>query len=107
MEYKDELKDIDIENRTCYYFDDVMRAWDIDVDTDFSSILLDKKLCKEKNENVPIYDISYKTSAEEKPLRIGYHKIDEYIKIRNKIRYLVLFNEWCDKICDRIKLSFK
>ena len=43
MEYKDELKDIDIENRTCYYFDDVMRAWDIDVDTDFSSILLDKK----------------------------------------------------------------
>ena len=43
MESKDELKEIDIESGTCYYFDDIMRAWDIDIDTNFSSILLDKK----------------------------------------------------------------
>ena len=48
MESKDELKEIYIKNRTCYYFDDIMRAWDIDTDTDFSGILLDEKLYKEK-----------------------------------------------------------
>ena len=26
MESKDELKEIDIKNRTCYYFDDIMKA---------------------------------------------------------------------------------
>ena len=61
MESKDELKEMDIKNRTCYYFDDLMRAWDIDIDTDFSTILLDKKLYKEKKENILIYNISYKT----------------------------------------------
>ena len=30
MESKDELKETDIKNCTCYYFDDVMRATDID-----------------------------------------------------------------------------
>ena len=37
------------------------------------------------------------------PLRIRFNKIDGFIKIHNKIRYLVLFHEWCDKICDMIK----
>ena len=53
MESKDELKEIGIKNRTCYYFDDIMRV----IDTDFSDILLDKK----QYENILIYDISYKT----------------------------------------------
>ena len=105
MENKDELKEIDIKNLTCYYFDDIMISisWDIDIDTDFSRILLDEKIYKEKNENILIYDISYKTSTGAKPLRIRYDKIDGFIKIHNKIRFLVLFDEWCDKICDRIK----
>ena len=55
MESKDELKEIDIKNRTCYYFDDIMRAWDVDIDTDFSGVLLDEKLYKEKNKNILIY----------------------------------------------------
>ena len=38
-----------------------MRAWDIDIDTDLSGILLYKKFNKEKNENISVYDISYKT----------------------------------------------
>ena len=29
-----------------------MRAWDIDIDTDFSGVLLDKKLYKEKHKNI-------------------------------------------------------
>ena len=38
-----------------------------------------------------------------KPLRIRSNKIDGFIKIHNKIKYLVLFDECSDKICDRIK----
>ena len=56
MEKKDELKQIDITNRTCYYFDDIMRVLDID----FDNILLDKKRYK-TYEDILIYDISYKT----------------------------------------------
>ena len=36
MESKDELKEINIKNRTCCYFDDITRV----IDTDFSDILL-------------------------------------------------------------------
>ena len=39
MESKDELKETDIKNRTCYQFDDIMRVTDID----FSDILLNEK----------------------------------------------------------------
>ena len=42
MESKDELKETAIESRTCYYFDDIMKNWDRDIDIDFSSILLDE-----------------------------------------------------------------
>ena len=34
----------------CYYFDDIMRAWDIDIDTNFSGFLLDKKLHNNKKQ---------------------------------------------------------
>ena len=42
MESKDELKEIDIKKRTCYYFDDIMRVTDID----FDNILSDEKSYK-------------------------------------------------------------
>ena len=42
MENKDELKETDIKNFTCYYFDDIMRVMDRYID--FSDILLDKKM---------------------------------------------------------------
>ena len=95
MESKDKLIETDIKNRMCYYFDDITRFWDRDID--FSDILYDKKLYKENNENILIYDISYKTS-----MGIWYDKIDGFIKTHNKIRYLVWFDERCDKICDGI-----
>ena len=50
MENKDGLKVIDIKNRACYYFDDIIQ----DIDIKFSDILLDKKLY----ENISVYDVS-------------------------------------------------
>ena len=31
MESKDKLKEIDIKNRACYYFRDIIRFWDRDI----------------------------------------------------------------------------
>ena len=84
-----------------------MGAQDKNNDTDFSGILLDEKLCKKKSKNILIYDISYKTSTGAKPLRIRYNEIYGFIKTHNKIRYLVLFDKQCDKICSRIKYLIK
>ena len=82
MERKDELKEIDIKNRTCYYFDDITRDFDIN----FDNILLKEKLY----ENISVYDISYKTSTGEKPLRIRFDKIDEFIRVRgDEFKYIV------------------
>ena len=102
MESKDELKEIDNKNRTCYYFDSIIRFWDRDIN--FSDILSDEKLYKEKCENILIHYISYKTSTGAKPFRIKFDEIDGIIKIYDGIRYLVLFDHgWFDKICDNIK----
>ena len=51
MESKDELKEIDIKNCNCYYFDDIMVVRNIG----FSDILLDEKNVK----NTSIYDTLY------------------------------------------------
>ena len=37
-------------------------------------------------------------------MRIRFDKINGFIKIHDKVRYLVLFDySYCDKICDKIK----
>ena len=108
MENKDKLNQNYIKNCTCYYFDDIIRFWNRDID--FSDILLDETLYKENYENILIYDISCKTSTGAKPLRVRFDKIDGLIKIHDKIRYSVLFDySYCDKICDKIKylMSYK
>ena len=71
MQSKNELKEIDVKNRTCYYFDDIIK----DVDIYFSDILLYEK----SYENVSISDISYKTSTVPKG-RVRFDKIDGLIK---------------------------
>ena len=90
MESKDELKEIDIKSRTCYYFDDTIRY----IDIYSGNILLDKKSYK-TYKNILIYDIqiiiSYKTFMGSIPLRIRYDKIDGFIKIYDGFRYLVIF----------------
>ena len=90
MESKNELKEIDIKNRTCFYFDGIIRFWDRYID--FSEILLEEKLYNRKYENILIYDILYKTSTWAKPLRIRFDKIDGFIKIDDKVRYLLILS---------------
>ena len=54
-----QLKENDVKNRTCYYFDDIIRIEDFDLD----NILLDEK----PYENILVYDISYKSLIGKKP----------------------------------------
>ena len=83
------------------FFNDIIT----DKNIDFSDILLNEKLYKEKYRITLIYDTLWKTSMRTKPLcRFDrFDKIDEVIKIHNEIRYLVLFDYgWHEKTCDRI-----
>ena len=84
MESKDELKEIDVKNWTCYYFDDIMKVRDVDS----GNILLDKEIYK----SILIYDISHKTFVGSKPLRIWFDKINEFIEIYDGIRYFVILS---------------
>ena len=97
MENKNELKEINIKNRTRHYFDDIINGTDIS----FSDILLDENL----HERISVYGIWYKKSTGPKPLRIRFDKIDGFIMVLDgKIKHLVLFYYGLfDKICDRIK----
>ena len=56
-----EIKRISIKNRTCYYFDGIIKIEDFDVD----NILIDEK----SFENILVYNILYKTLIGPKPLR--------------------------------------
>ena len=57
-----------IKNRTCYYFDDIVKLADFNLD-DF---LIDEK----SHENFSIYNISYKTLIDSKILRIRFNRIN-------------------------------
>ena len=99
MENKNELKELDIKSRTCYYLDDITRAIDIYC----CDILLYKKSYK-KYRIVLINGISYKTCVGSIPLRIRFDKIDGFIKIYDRTIYLVILGH-CSfhKICGSIK----
>ena len=73
MDNNDELKQTDIKIRTCYYFDDVIKIEDFNLD----NILIDEK----SYENVLVHNISYKTLIDAKPLRIRFDKIDGFIRV--------------------------
>ena len=90
------FKKVCIKNRTCYYFNDIIRLEDFDLD----NILIDEKL----RENILIYDISYKTLIDPKSLRIILDKIDGSIRIYDETRYLNLFgSEKYEAIHNRIR----
>ena len=97
MKGKNELKEIDIKNRVCYCFDDIINGTKIN----FSNILLDRKL----DENISAYNIWYKTPTDPKPLCIRFDKINRFIIcLDSKIRHLILFCYGLfNKIWDRIK----
>ena len=77
-----ELKEIDIENLTCYYFNDTVKIQDFD----FDNILKDKS-----HQNIFVYDILYKTLFGSKPLQISFDEVDEFIRVYDGIVYLALF----------------
>ena len=67
------MKKINIKNCTCYYFDDMIKTEDFDIDK-FS-------LGKKSYENILVYDISYKTLIDAKPLCIRFDKVDGLIRV--------------------------
>ena len=67
----------------CYYFDDMIKIENFYLD----NILVDEKLY----ENILVYNISYKSLIDSKPLRIRFNKIDGFIRVYDGTRSLVLF----------------
>ena len=91
-----EFKKVRIKNRTCYYFDDIIKLEDFDLD----NISIDEK----SQEKILIYGISYKILIDPKPLHIRFDKIDGLIRTYDGIRYITLFgSENYDAIHDRIR----
>ena len=78
-----EFKKVPIKNWTCYYFDDIIKLEDFDLD----NILIDKK----SHKIFLIYDISYKTLIDSKLLQIRFNKIGGFIRIYDGTRDLTLF----------------
>ena len=67
VQYKmenNEFKNLCTKSRTCYYFDDIIKLKDFDL----NKILIGHN----SHENILIYDISYKTLIDPKILRIIY-----------------------------------
>ena len=97
MKSKNELKEIDIKNCFCYYFDDIINGTKIN----FSNILLDKKLY----ENISVYNTLHKIPTGPKPLRIRFDKIDGFdIALDGKNKNLILFDYGLlNKISDKIE----
>ena len=83
MVSNDKLKEIEIINRTCYYFVDLIKIKYFNSD----NILMNEK----SYENILVYDISYKTLIGAKLLRIRFDKINGFIRVYDQTRYLVLF----------------
>ena len=69
---------------------------------DLDNIFIDKKSQK----YILIYDISYKSLIDPKPLRIEFYKIDGFIRTHDGTRYLILFgSEKHDAVYDRISCN--
>ena len=86
-----ELRKVPIKNSTCYYFSDIIKLEDFDLD----NTLIDEK----SHKNILIYDISYETLIDPKHLGIRFDKMDRFIRIYDGTRYLKLFgSEKCDAI---------
>ena len=93
---KNEFKKVSIKYRTYHYFDDIIKFGNFD----FHNTLLDERSYK----NILIHDISYKTLIAAKLLHIRFDKIDEFIRVYDGSKYLVLFGpEKYYAISDRIR----
>ena len=81
MESNDQFIEIDIKNRTCYYFDDIIKVEHFDLD----NILIDEK----SYENILVCNITYKSLNDSNSLRVRFDKIDGFIRVYDGIKYLV------------------
>ena len=98
IEGNDQLKDIDIEikNRTWYYFDDIIKTEDSHLD----NLLIDENWYK----NILVSNISYKTLIGVKSLRIKHDEIDAFIRVYDGTRFQYFFGGVkYDFICNKIK----
>ena len=90
------FRKVSIRNRTCCYFDEIIKFEDLH----FDNISLDEN----SQENILIHDISCKTLIGIKPFRIRLNKVDGIIKVYDGTRYQVLFcPEKQDVIYNRIR----
>ena len=85
MDCNGKFKEIHIKTCTCYCFDDIIKIKDFNLD----SILIDEK----SHQNILVYNISYKTLIDAKPLGIRFDKKDGFIRVYDGTRYLVLFGD--------------
>ena len=79
-----EFKSVYIKNRTFYYYDDeIIKLGHFNI----NDILKDDK----SDGNILIYNMSYRTLIDSKPLQIRFLKLHGIIRIYDGIRYLTLF----------------
>ena len=74
---KNEFKKVSIKNCGCYYFDDIIKFKNFD----FENIFLYKK----SNENIFIYEVSYKTLVGAKSLCIKFDKLDGLLEFMMEV----------------------
>ena len=91
VQYKMESNEFHIKNRTCFYFDDIIKLEDFDHD----NILINEK----SHQNILIHSL-----IDPRPFRIKFDQIGGFIRIHYGTIYLKLFDsEKYDAIYDRIR----
>ena len=83
-----EFRKVQIKNCKWHYFDDIIKLEVVD---------------EKSHENILIYDISYVTLIDSKPLCIRFDKIDGFIRIYDGTRYLTLFGSGKYAFYNRIR----
>ena len=83
MDNNFESKEINIKWLIWYYFDDIIKFEDFNLD----DILIDEK----SYQSILDYNILYKNLIGAKPLHIRLDKMDGFIRVFDGTRYLVLF----------------
>ena len=66
-----------------YYFNDIIKFESFG----YHNITLDEK----SNENIFIFDFTYQAFVAARSLHIRFHKIEGFIRVYDRSRYLVLF----------------
>ena len=114
MESNDKLKEIDIKNHTCHYFENIININDLNLD-----ILIGQKLYY-----ILIYNVACKTQYSTKPLHIIFDKVhvrkydgteylalfhsdEKYEKLFNKIRYLTMVKTNIPNVYSHIHIKIK